>query len=339
MLRKSYGCGAKREQAINSRATSRLLSTGCVRPRLPCASEERTRRTVEGVKDHAIFVTDGDGIVADWTAGAEAIFGWSAEDIVGRSADQLFTPEDRAAGVPAQEFATAREHGCANDERWHVRRDGSRFFANGSVRPLHGPGGEVSGFIKVARDDTERRAVEARLRSSEEFTRRILASSADCVKVLGLDGRLEFMSEGGMCVMEVDDFSVVEGAFWPDFWPGEENASALAAVDAAKRGGTGRFQGFATTMKGTPRWWDVIVTPTSGPDGEPEKLLSVSRDVTATKQAEVALRELNETLETQVAERTADRDRMWRLSTDIMLVAQMDATITGVNPAWGSLLG
>lgn len=92
-------------------------------------------------------------------------------------------------------------------------------------------------------------------------------------------------------------------------------------------------------MKGTPRYWDVIVTPISGPDGEPEKLLSVSRDVTATKQAEVALRELNDTLEAQVAERTADRDRMWRLSTDIMLVARMDATITAVNPAWGRLLG
>ena len=303
------------------------------------ASEERTRRTVEGVKDHSIFVTDRDGIVVDWTAGAEAIFGWTAEEIVGRSADLLFTPEDRAAVVPTHELATAREHGCANDERWHIRRDGSRFFANGSVRPLHDARGQISGFIKVARDETERRAVEARLRSSEEFNRRILASSADCVKVLDLDGRLEFMSEGGMCVMEVEDFDAIKGACWPDFWTGEEHLSALAAMEEAKRGGTGRFQGFATTMKGTPRWWDVIVTPISGPDGEPEKLLSISRDVTATKEAEVRLRELNDTLETQVAERTADRDRMWRLSTDIMLVARMDATITAVNPAWGRLLG
>ncbi|MDB5662575.1 MAG: hypothetical protein JWN59_913, partial [Sphingomonas bacterium] len=302
-------------------------------------SEERNRRIVEGVKDHAIFVTDADGIVMDWTPGAETIFGWAADDIVGQPADLLFTPEDRAAGRPSIELAIAREQGCASDERWHIRRDGSRFFANGSVRPLHDAAGEIAGFIKIARDETERRAVEGRLRASEEFNRRVLASSADCIKVLDLDARLEFMSEGGMCVMEVEDFGAIQGASWPDFWHGEGHHCALAAVEEAKRGETGRFQGFATTMKGTPRWWDVIVTQISGPDGAPEKLLSISRDVTATKQAEVRLHELNETLEAQVTARTADRDRMWKLSTDIMLVARMDATITAINPAWRRLLG
>ncbi len=202
-------------------------------------SEERTRRIVEGVKDHAIFVTDPDGVVVDWTPGAEALFGWPAADIVGRPGDLLFTPEDRAAGVPAQELQTARQSGCANDERWHVRRDGSRLFANGSVRPLHGAAGEVSGFIKIARDETHRRAVEARLRASEELNRRILASSADCIKVLDRDARLEFMSEGGMCVMEVEDFSAIQGAHWPDFWQGDGHAMAVAAVEEARGGGTG----------------------------------------------------------------------------------------------------
>lgn len=303
------------------------------------ASDERTRRIVEGVKDHAIVVTDAQGAVLDWTPGAEAVFGWAASEIVGRSADLLFTPDDRAAGVPARELTTARESGCANDERWHVRRDGSRFFAHGSVRPLHGADGKVVGFIKIARDETERRAVETRLRASEEFNSRILASSADCIKVLDLDGHVEFMTEGGMCVMEVEDFASIQGACWPGFWEGEEHGRALAAITEAKGGGTGRFEGFARTMKGTPRWWDVIVTPINGPDGTPDKLLSVSRDVTATKQAEVGLRAMNQTLEAQVFARTADRDRMWQLSTDIMLVAELDATIIAINPAWERLLG
>jgi PAS domain S-box-containing protein len=302
-------------------------------------SEERNRRIVEGVKDYAVFVADLEGTVTDWTPGAQVIFGWPAEEIVGQSCALLFTPEDQAAGVPAHELTTARDKGCANDERWHLRYDGSRFFANGSVRPLHDDAGQVAGFIKIARDETERRATEARLRASEEFNSRILASSADCIKVLDLDGRLEFMSEGGMCVMEVEDFQAIEGACWPDFWQGEEHARALEAIAEAKRGGTGRFQGFATTMKGSPRWWDVIVTAMTGPEGRPDKLLSISRDVTGTKAAEVQLRELNETLEAQVAERTADRDRMWRLSTDLMLVARLDATITATNPAWSRLLG
>jgi PAS domain S-box-containing protein len=302
-------------------------------------TEERNRRILQGVKDHAIFTTGLTGIVTDWTPGAEAIFGWPAAAIVGRSASLLFTEEDRAEGVPAAELATARKDGCASDERWHVRRDGSRFFANGSVRPLHDGAGEVSGFIKIARDETKRRAVEGRLRSSEEFNRRVLASSADCIKVMDLDARLEFMSEGGMCVMEVDTFDDIDGAHWPEFWKGDEHGRVLAAIEDAKAGGTGRFQGFATTFKGSPRWWDVIVTAITDPDGNAEKLLSISRDVTATKEAELRLSQLNETLEQQVAERTADRDRMWRLSTDIMLVARMDATITAINPAWSRLLG
>ena len=286
-----------------------------------------------------MFVTGLDNTVVDWCPGAEAIFGWTAAEIIGRSAEVLFTPEDCAAGVPARELQTAMRQGCANDERWHVRRDGTRFFANGSVRPLHDASGAVNGFIKIALDETERRAVEDRLRASEEFTRRILSSSADCIKVLDLDARLEFMSEGGMCVMEIDDFGAVEGSCWPDFWKGDEHALAQEAVDEAKRGGTGRFQGFATTYKGTPRWWDVIVTAMVGPDGKPEKLLSISRDITANREAETRLRELNDTLEQQVAERTAERDHMWNSSPDLMLVLDFEGIFRRVNPAWTTMLG
>ena len=137
--------------------------------------------------------------------------------------------------------------------------------------------------------DARKRAEEAQ-RASEEFNRRILQASADCIKVLSLEASLEFMSEGGMCVLEVEDFAAINGACWTDFWTGEEHAKAVAAVEEAKRGGTGRFQGFATTMKGNPRWWDVIVSPINGPDGKPEKLLSVSRDVTSARLAEERVR-------------------------------------------------
>ncbi|PSJ39615.1 PAS domain S-box protein [Allosphingosinicella deserti] len=142
------------------------------------------------------------------------------------------------------------------------------------------------GLSVYFRDIADKKRAEEAQRASEEFNRRILSASADCIKVLSLDARLEFMSEGGMCVMEVDDFDAIQGSCWTDFWTGEEHAKAVAAVEEAKRGGTGRFQGFATTMKGSPRWWDVIVSPINGRDGAPEKLLSVSRDVTAARLAD-----------------------------------------------------
>ena len=133
-------------------------------------------------------------------------------------------------------------------------------------------------------------ASEGRLQDAE-LMRSVLASSDDCIKVLDLDGNLTFMSEGGQRTMEVGDFNAIQGCPWPDFWQGDLNADARAAVETAKAGGTGRFQGMAETMAGTPKYWDVQVTPIPGPDGVPEKLLSVSRDITATRRAEEALRE------------------------------------------------
>jgi PAS domain S-box-containing protein len=109
--------------------------------------------------------------------------------------------------------------------------------------------------------------------------------------VLDIDARLQFMSQGGMEVMEVDDFGAIQGCDWRSFWSGPEHEKARQAIETALAGGTARFQGPTPTVKGTPRWWDVAVTPIKGADGEVEKLLSVSRDITATKEAEEALRQ------------------------------------------------
>ena len=143
--------------------------------------DERNRRIVEAVTDYSIFTVDADGVIVDWTPGAEAIFGWSADEARGKPADIIFTPEDRARGVPEQELETARARGCANDERWHLRRDGSRFFANGSVRPLHDEQGAITGFIKIARDETERRAAEAVLRETEQRYRLAAKATNDAI--------------------------------------------------------------------------------------------------------------------------------------------------------------
>ncbi|MBI0538522.1 PAS domain S-box protein [Roseomonas sp. KE2513] len=134
-------------------------------------------------------------------------------------------------------------------------------------------------------------ASRASLAASEAFLRSVLAASADCIKVLDLDGNLVFMSDGGQRVMEVSDFNLIQGCPWPDFWHGEGHSEAKAAVARARAGERSHFRGHATTMAGTPRYWDVLVTPIFGPDGKPEKLLSVSRDVTDTRTAEDALRD------------------------------------------------
>ncbi|MEO8716277.1 MAG: PAS domain S-box protein [Acetobacteraceae bacterium] len=255
------------------------------------ARDHRHRAIFGSAVDFAIVATDLDGRVTDWNAGAEHIFGWSAEEIRGEPIDRIFTPEDRAEGRSGLEMRGAVEKGRNNDERWHVRKEGSRFWASGEMMPLLGDNGAHLGFLKILRDRTEQRLDAEQRRADAEFLRGVLESSGDCIKVLDLDGNLVFMSDGGQRVMEVSDFNAIRGCPWSDFWQDEGNADARAAVEAARAGGTGRFQGAAPTMAGTPKYWDVQVTPILDADGRPERLLSVSRDITSTQRAEEVLRE------------------------------------------------
>ena len=132
----------------------------------------------------------------------------------------------------------------------------------------------------VASLNAELDAAGPGLTGNDDLLRSVLSGCGDCIKILDLDGRLQFMSEGGKRVMEVDDFSPLKGCPWPDFWRGQGNLDATLAVEAAKVGQTARFKGAADTAKGTPRYWDVQVSPIFGADGKPAHLLSISRDIT-----------------------------------------------------------
>jgi PAS domain S-box-containing protein len=130
------------------------------------------------------------------------------------------------------------------------------------------------------------------LRAAEEFKSRLVACSRDCIKVLDLEGRLLFMNEGGMQVLEICDIAPFLHNSWIDFWEGDDRDAARSAVQTAREGGTGRFVGyFEPRISRQPRWWDVVVSPIRGASGAPERLLAVSRDVTHHKKDEDALRE------------------------------------------------
>jgi PAS domain S-box-containing protein len=137
-------------------------------------SEEWLRLLVGTVKDFALFSTDPNGIVTEWNPGAQNTFGYSAEEMVGQNFAVLFTPEDRAAGVPRHEQETAVREGSAIDERWHVRKNGEPFFASGVARPIRDDTGHLHGFLKVARDVTEWKEHEQNLeRTVAERTSRL----------------------------------------------------------------------------------------------------------------------------------------------------------------------
>ena len=118
----------------------------------------------------------------------------------------------------------------------------------------------------------------------------IFESSPDCVKLLDTGGHILSMNRNGQCAMEIDDVAVVTGQPWTSLWPDAAREQVAAALQAAQAGGTGHFEAFCPTAKGTPKWWDVIVTPVTRPDGGIEKILSISRDITGMRDASEALR-------------------------------------------------
>jgi len=122
------------------------------------ASEERLRILIDSALEYAIFSISEAAIVSSWNHGAARMFGYAAEEIIGANFDVLFTPEDRAAGMPLKELAEARRNGRAADERYHVHKGGERFYCSGVTHRLGSAG---MGFAKIARDMTaQRRSAE-----------------------------------------------------------------------------------------------------------------------------------------------------------------------------------
>lgn len=122
----------------------------------------------EKVKDFAFITFDAEGRITSWSRGAERILGYAEHEALGRPSAMIFTPEDRTNGEVENELATALHEGCAEDDRWHLRRDGTRFWASGVLTAHRESTGALLGFSKVMRDLTMRRQIEERLRESEE---------------------------------------------------------------------------------------------------------------------------------------------------------------------------
>ena len=117
-------------------------------------SDARMRLVAESASDYAIVTLDQAGLVTSWNIGADHLFGYSAQEMVGQTLERLFVPEDIEAGVPLSELLRARDDGRAEDERWHVRKDGTRFYCSGVTTPLFDDA--FYGYAKIARDATAR---------------------------------------------------------------------------------------------------------------------------------------------------------------------------------------
>ena len=123
----------------------------------------------QSLKEYAVITLNREGNIVEWSSGAKKIFGYTREEIKGRHFGALFTPEDQAAGRPTEELRNATGQESAEDQRWHMRKDGGRVFLSGTVCTLQNEAGELTGYSKVARDITSQKLAE--LQKEAEFER------------------------------------------------------------------------------------------------------------------------------------------------------------------------
>jgi PAS domain S-box-containing protein len=136
---------------------------------------------VEEIKDFAIFHLNTEGYILSWNQGAELIFRYSKDEIIGQDFIILYTPEDLAENIPQQELKTAEETGRSEDRRWHLRKDNTRFFAQGVTTALRNENGKLIGYAKIAHDDSLRRQMEEALLESEERYRIVAETASDAI--------------------------------------------------------------------------------------------------------------------------------------------------------------
>jgi PAS domain S-box-containing protein len=255
------------------------------------ASDLRFRVLVEQVRDYAIFMIDPDGRHATWNEGVRRLLGYDEPEFLGQHGAILFTPEDRGRGEPERELRTAAEEGRASDDRWLVRKDGSRFWATGITARVNDRAGRLIGFSKVFRDLTDEKAIQDRLRDSEERLRVALRAArmgiwrwhlpsntqrvdGSMARLLGLgDGEVVESYEQFREHIHVDDRARVDAAF----------------LHAAQNSGDMHVEFRVTRPDGTVRWLSDHGEVVRDDSGSPEYLTGAAVDVTERKLAEERL--------------------------------------------------
>ncbi|MEP6594080.1 MAG: PAS domain-containing protein [Acidobacteriota bacterium] len=230
----------------------------------------------------------------------------------GRPADEPFTYAELFAAIHAddrQRVADAINLACTvtgiYQAEYRVRWPDATTHWISARGTLERVDGRNVRLVGVTMDVTAHKAASEAERAARELSDRLIESSADCIKVLDLSGRVLWVSPAGLRLLEASSSDLV-GRLWTAFWTGDARVRVRRAIAAAVRGETGQFEARSRTPGGTDKWWDVRVTPVRGPDGAPERLLAVSRDITERKALEAALLGACEGLEERVSQRTAE---------------------------------
>jgi PAS domain S-box-containing protein len=278
-------------------------------------SRESFRMLVESAKDYAIFMLDAGGNVAAWNAGAQRLKGYETAEIIGQHFSKFYPPEETASGRPERELATAARAGRIEDEGWHVRKDGTRFWANTVLTALRDESGQIRGYSKVTRDVTERKQAEDRLKAAyEDLEARVNARTLELKLnndalhdsknryselVNSIDGivwearagvsQYTFVSAQAERILGYPlERWMTEAGFWQRIMHPDDVKQVTGAhyIDPKNRGGR-QTEYRAIAASGKVVWFKDFVTVVLV-EGKPSQLRGIMVDITSRKKAEEA---------------------------------------------------
>jgi len=248
-----------------------------------------------------IVITDLEGDIVYTNPKFSEITGYSREETAGKN------PRILKSGEKSDKEYKELWDAITSGKEWkgdfyNKKKNEELYWEAASITPIFDNKGKIINYLKVAEDISIRKNFEQELEKcvkkrteelaeSEEFNRTMVESSKDCVKLLDKNGNLIYMNQGGRNLLEIENVGNFLNTSWINFWKGQDKQNAKTALRRALKGDAGYFEGFCPTMKGRPRWWGVLVSPIFGIDGNVEKLLAVSRDITQRKKTEKDLKE------------------------------------------------
>ncbi|HET9640999.1 MAG TPA: PAS domain S-box protein [Allosphingosinicella sp.] len=254
---------------------------------------ERFQLLINAVTDYAIYMLDADGYVATWNPGARKFKGYEAEEIIGRHYSTFFTDEDREAGLPAHALETAAKEGRFEAEGWRVRKDGTRFWVNAVLDPIRDDKGNLLGFAKITRDDTERREASLALLASERRFRTLVQGVKDyALYMLDPDGRVSNWNTGAETIKGYKAEEIV-GQHFSRFYTEEDRARGEPQRALATALAEGKYENEAWRLRkdGTRFWASVVIDPIHDEEGRLVGFAKITRDITERRKANEELEE------------------------------------------------
>jgi PAS domain S-box-containing protein len=254
-------------------------------------SEEFYRNLIAQVKDYAIFTTDPRGVITTWNEGCKNVLGYDRDEFIGQHIKMLFTPEAVASGSAYKEMEVAVEKGSTSDDRWMTRKDGERFWASGTTTGVRDEAGNLTGFIKVMRDLTERKQLEEELRQSRMYLGLLIESLSQMVWTCRPDGECDYLSSQWVRYTGIPE-SEQFGLGWLDqLYPNDRETTIAEWNRAVKEKKIFDTEHRIRRADGNYRWFKTRAVPILSEEGEISKWFGTHTDIEDQKRVEALLRE------------------------------------------------